>query len=123
MAPCVGGWYRKYAPGNTVLEGLETEARAGRKGLWADSHSVPPWEWRKARGMKICRKASPEMKRRGAGYPSLSHRLVSVLPLSSVGEHQVQPDHNEGAQDIRGPFPEGVIDTVDQDRAHERVVD
>jgi len=25
-------WYRKYAPGNTVLEGLEKEAREARKG-------------------------------------------------------------------------------------------
>jgi micrococcal nuclease len=40
-------WYRKYAPGDTVLEGLETEARAAKKGLWADPHPVPPWEWRK----------------------------------------------------------------------------
>ncbi|OAI43883.1 hypothetical protein AYO43_09755 [Nitrospira sp. SCGC AG-212-E16] len=40
-------WYRKYAPGDTVLEGLENEARAGRKGLWADRQPVPPWEWRK----------------------------------------------------------------------------
>ena len=27
-------WYRKYAPGDTVLEGMEMEAREGRKGLW-----------------------------------------------------------------------------------------
>ena len=40
-------WYRKYAPGDTVLEGLENEAREARKGLWVDSHPVPPWEWRK----------------------------------------------------------------------------
>ena len=40
-------WYRKYAPGDTVLEGLETEARETRKGLWADSSPIPPWEWRK----------------------------------------------------------------------------
>jgi micrococcal nuclease len=40
-------WYRKYAPNDTVLEGLETGAREERKGLWADPHSVPPWEWRK----------------------------------------------------------------------------
>ena len=40
-------WYRKYAPEDTVLEGLENEAREGRKGLWADLHPVPPWEWRK----------------------------------------------------------------------------
>jgi hypothetical protein len=29
-------WYRRYAPGNTVLEGLEKEAREAKKGLWAD---------------------------------------------------------------------------------------
>ena len=40
-------WYRKYAPGDTVLERLEKEARKGRKGLWADPQPVPvpPWEW------------------------------------------------------------------------------
>ncbi|MBK8277067.1 MAG: thermonuclease family protein [Nitrospira sp.] len=40
-------WYRKYAPRDTVLEQLETDAREGRKGLWADPQPVPPWEWRK----------------------------------------------------------------------------
>jgi nuclease-like protein len=42
-------WYRKYAPGDVVLEGLEEEARNARKGLWADLHPVPPWEWRKGK--------------------------------------------------------------------------
>lgn len=42
-------WYRKYAPGDTALEGLENEARAARKGLWADPQPVPPWEWRKSK--------------------------------------------------------------------------
>ena len=40
-------WYRKYAPGDTVLEELEKSAREAKKGLWADSQPVPPWEWRK----------------------------------------------------------------------------
>ena len=40
-------WYRKYAPGDMVLEQLEREARDARKGLWADPHPVPPWAWRK----------------------------------------------------------------------------
>ena len=39
-------WYRKYAPGDAVLEELEKEARAGRKGLGAEPQPVPPWEWR-----------------------------------------------------------------------------
>jgi len=37
-------WYRKYAPGNTVLEELEKEAREARKRLWADPQPVPLWE-------------------------------------------------------------------------------
>lgn len=40
-------WYRKYAPRDTVLEQLETDAREGRKGLWADPQPMPSWEWRK----------------------------------------------------------------------------
>jgi micrococcal nuclease len=40
-------WYRKYAPGDAVLEELEKAAREAKKGLWADPQPVPPWEWRK----------------------------------------------------------------------------
>jgi micrococcal nuclease len=40
-------WYRKYAPGDTVLERLEKEAREAKRGLWAEAQPVPPWEWRK----------------------------------------------------------------------------
>jgi endonuclease YncB( thermonuclease family) len=42
-------WYRKYAPGDTVLEGLEAEARESKQGLWANPQPVPPWEWRQHR--------------------------------------------------------------------------
>ncbi len=40
-------WYRKYAPGDTMLERLESEAREAKKGLWVEPNPVPPWEWRK----------------------------------------------------------------------------
>ena len=40
-------WYRKYAPGDTVLEQLEADAREAKRGLWADPQPMPPWEWRK----------------------------------------------------------------------------
>lgn len=40
-------WYRMNAPGDRVLEGLEQDARKAQRGLWANPHSVPPWEWRK----------------------------------------------------------------------------
>lgn len=35
---------------DTVLEQLEKDAREEKKGLWADPHPVPPWEWRKGVG-------------------------------------------------------------------------
>lgn len=40
-------WYRHYAPRDRELERLEAQARAARRGLWADKDPVPPWEWRK----------------------------------------------------------------------------
>jgi len=42
-------WYRKYAPRDTVLEGLERDTREAKKGLWADQQPVPPWEWRNSK--------------------------------------------------------------------------
>jgi hypothetical protein len=44
-------WYRKYAPGDTTLEGLEKAVRETRIAVWADPHLVPPWEWYLFRGM------------------------------------------------------------------------
>jgi endonuclease YncB( thermonuclease family) len=37
-------WNRKYAPGDTVLEEIEKEAREAKKGLWADPQPMPPCE-------------------------------------------------------------------------------
>jgi endonuclease YncB( thermonuclease family) len=45
-------WYRKYAPGDTVLEGLETEARTQHRGVWAAESPMPPWEWRAQRRIR-----------------------------------------------------------------------
>lgn len=42
-------WYREYAPGDATLGALEQEARAARRGLWADSDPLPPWEYRLGR--------------------------------------------------------------------------
>jgi micrococcal nuclease len=42
-------WFRKYAPNDSGLANLESDARKGKRGLWADPHAVPPWEYRKVR--------------------------------------------------------------------------
>jgi endonuclease YncB( thermonuclease family) len=37
-------WFRKYTK-DITLRTLEAEARAAGRGLWADPHPIPPWEW------------------------------------------------------------------------------
>jgi micrococcal nuclease len=39
-------WFRRYSK-DIVLAQLEEEAMAAKRGLWADPHAMPPWEWRK----------------------------------------------------------------------------
>ncbi len=43
------GWaweFRRYSKDRTLAE-IEAEARAARRGLWADPHPVSPWAYRK----------------------------------------------------------------------------
>lgn len=37
----------RYAPRNSPLYALEAEAKAARRGLWADPSPVAPWDWRR----------------------------------------------------------------------------
>lgn len=39
-------WYRHYAPGDRTFERLEAEAKANKRGLWADPNAIPPWDYR-----------------------------------------------------------------------------
>lgn len=39
-------WYRDYSKDERYAA-LEREARAARRGLWADADPVPPWVWRR----------------------------------------------------------------------------
>jgi micrococcal nuclease len=39
-------WFRKYALSHTTLQSLEDEARAAKRGLWADANPVAPWDFR-----------------------------------------------------------------------------
>lgn len=40
-------WVRRaYAPAARLIR-LEDDARAARRGLWADANPIPPWVWRK----------------------------------------------------------------------------
>ena len=39
-------WHYTRFSRDPALAAAEREARAGRRGLWADPAPVPPWEWR-----------------------------------------------------------------------------
>lgn len=39
-------WFRRYSK-DIVLAQFEEEARVAQRGLWADPHALPPWEYRK----------------------------------------------------------------------------
>jgi len=72
-------WYRKYAPGDTVLEGLEKEAREAKKGLWADPQPVSPWEWGGRRNLDHQRFHGPAPRwtpHAGARCPGRPHQVI-----------------------------------------------
>jgi endonuclease YncB( thermonuclease family) len=37
----------QYAPHDTVLQQLQAEAQAAKRGLWSDPQPVPPWAFRR----------------------------------------------------------------------------
>lgn len=41
--------YRYHCPDDRALADAEAEARAARRGLWADARREAPWEWRRHR--------------------------------------------------------------------------
>jgi hypothetical protein len=76
-------WYRKYAPGDTVLGGLENEAREAWKGFWADTR--PP----ATVGKKEIAE-SPAWLRNTTISPILPSRLVSLRRHA----HRLTPSPN-----------------------------
>lgn len=44
-------WFRKYSQDLRLGE-LERQAREAKRGLWAGSQPVPPWEWREVTAVR-----------------------------------------------------------------------
>ena len=39
--------FERYASKNSSLYGVQAQAKAAKRGLWADTAPVPPWQWRR----------------------------------------------------------------------------
>jgi len=50
--------YRKYSDDARLLA-LEAEAKAARRGLWADANPIPPWDWRHGEAAAVRPKPAP----------------------------------------------------------------
>ncbi len=48
VRPGMAWVFDKYVT-DRILYAVQDDARTARRGLWADSHPVPPWEWRRGR--------------------------------------------------------------------------
>jgi endonuclease YncB( thermonuclease family) len=51
-------WHETYAPEDKILMDVQKSAKAGKRGLWADTNPVPPWEW-KGGAEKPAKESSP----------------------------------------------------------------
>ena len=40
-------WFRRFVPKDQTLKQLEQEAKAAKKGLWADPNPMHPWLYRR----------------------------------------------------------------------------
>jgi endonuclease YncB( thermonuclease family) len=99
-------WYRKYAPGDTVLKTLEAEAREAQAGLWNDPHPIPPWDFRH-RGARTPIKPGPS----SASSPKVGSHSDSFDSLPVVGNlrsgkyHRPDcPSYDQIAKKNRVPF-------------------
>jgi endonuclease YncB( thermonuclease family) len=76
-------WYRKYAPHDETLSRLEREARAEKRGLWAQGNPIPPWAWRQGeRGnvsAELSGKVTGNTRSRVYHEPSCKN-VPSILP-------------------------------------------
>ncbi len=61
-------WHYKAYSKDKKLAAAEVVARKGKKGLWADSDPVPPWEYRKAGSKSTSSKSDTSKPKAVTGY-------------------------------------------------------
>jgi len=98
-------WYRHYAPHDAELCALEVEARAAQRGLWAEPHPIPPWDWRRG---AVAQGGAPSPTCPTAG----GWLLKSPVEAASAEDQPVTLPLDEGP--VVQPYPNG--DTCERAR-------
>jgi len=80
-----------------TLGRLEAEARAAKRGLWADANPTPPWEWRAAR-------QRPEVQASPARVVPNGIEIAALLPNpAGKDEGHEQVVYSQHDRRTRGP--------------------
>ena len=77
--------YRRYMKDENLLL-LEAAARENERGLWADPHPVPPWQWRRGRREPA---ATPD-DAQTAGHECLPNPTCGALPDCAAAQFQLR---------------------------------
>ena len=77
-------WYRQYAPNDTTLAQLEAEARTAKRGLWADAHPIPPWQWRKGQRASSTAASAPVAVTPHHRWPDRRQSEEQSVPLARL---------------------------------------
>lgn len=86
-------WYKKYAPADMSLKQLEAEARAAKRGLWAETKTaVAPWDWRKG-----TRPAAPVVSTPKVTRPAFSAAMTNTVYITNTGTKY----HEAGCRHLR----------------------
>jgi micrococcal nuclease len=91
-------WYQQYAPNDITLAQLEAEARTAKRGLWADAHPIPPWEWRKGQRASSTAASAP------AAVSPTADAIIGNR-RSKVYHWPGCPDYEKVSQQNRVTFP------------------
>ena len=77
-----GWWFRKYAPGDRLLEKLEGEAKTAKRGLWgAPVVPLEPWNFREQ-----------DRNRANVPLPSQTFGAIQITDLRCKGSGTYEPD-------------------------------
>jgi endonuclease YncB( thermonuclease family) len=86
-------WYRDYAKGDKTLERLEQEARAARRGLWAEAKPVAPWDWRKQQRDARAAKRGEDAKPKAPPPPAAAGRATVYTTDTGTKYHREKCRH------------------------------
>ena len=83
------------------MEQLEAEAREAKRGLWADTNPVPPWDF----PVGDCDHPAQANSSRCAAGTITTSRAIKVRSRSAPSAQQVQVAHAAFASSVRSSRP------------------